>query len=67
VAARANITLKPSASASPEQARDARARAWAYILACFEPHANKKEAAPVSRPDDGTKVKEDSANEHRSI
>jgi len=27
----------------------------------------QKEAAPDSRPVDGTKVKEDSANEHRSI
>ena len=44
--------------------RDARARAWAFVFDCY----SKKKAAtsPVSRPDDGTKVKEDSANEHRS-
>ena len=32
---------------------------------CMSSHA-RKEAAPESRPEDGTKVKEDSANEHRS-
>jgi hypothetical protein len=32
---------------------------------CIRRHA-RKEAAPESRPDDGTKVKEDSANGHRS-
>jgi hypothetical protein len=50
--------------ASPEWTRDARVRAWAFVFDCY----SKKKAAtsPVSRPDDGTKVKEDSANEHRS-
>ncbi len=33
---------------------------YRFVLDC---HA-KKEPAPESRPDDGTKVKEDSANEH---
>jgi hypothetical protein len=65
VAVRADITLKPSASVSPEQARDARARAWSYVFECFNCNAKKK-VASASDLDDGTKVKEDSANEHRS-
>jgi hypothetical protein len=58
VASRADTTLKPDAGLTSEQLRDVRARAWSYVFAC---HAKKK-AAPVSGPDDGTKVKEDSAN-----
>jgi hypothetical protein len=41
VAARPDITLKPCASASPEQARDARARAWSYVFECFDRHTKK--------------------------
>jgi hypothetical protein len=48
----------PSSTASVEQARDIRARAWAYIFSC-----NEKKAAASSGPDDGTKSKEDSADE----
>jgi hypothetical protein len=40
-----------SVSITPEQARDARARAWAYIFDC---HAKKKTARPGG-PDDTTK------------
>jgi hypothetical protein len=61
----ADITLMPSASASPEQARDARARAWSYVFECFNSNTKKK-VASASDLDDGTIVKEDSANEHRS-
>jgi hypothetical protein len=43
---------------TPEQAKDARARAWEFIFDC---HAKKKAARPGG-PDDGTKSKEDSAN-----
>jgi hypothetical protein len=48
-------------SFNPEQARDIRARTWSYAFQCFERH-KRKVAAPESRPDDGTKTKEDSAN-----
>lgn len=58
---RISCTTKDSTRA--EQACDQRARAWALVFATYR---QKKEAAPESRPDDGTKVKEDSANEHRS-
>jgi hypothetical protein len=48
--------------ATPEAELGALASVYRFVLDCHE----KKEAAPESRPDDGTKVKEDSANE-RSI
>jgi len=49
---------------TPHTERTALVAAYLFIIDC---HA-KKEAAtsPVRRPDDGTKIKEDSANEHRS-
>jgi hypothetical protein len=47
---------------SSEQNLEARARAWAFVFDCF----SKKEATRSGGPDDGTKVKENSANEHRS-
>ena len=45
---------------SNQHAREARARAWAYVFDCYR----KKEAARPGGPDDGTKSKEDSASEH---
>jgi hypothetical protein len=45
------ITVKPSPGITPEQARDARARAWAYVLACFE-HHQVKEGGPITARDD---------------
>jgi hypothetical protein len=49
-------------SISPQQARDIRARAWIFAFERFE-HCKKKAAtSPVSRPDDGTETKKDSAN-----
>jgi hypothetical protein len=50
-----------SDSIMEEHFRDTRARAWAYVFDC---HC-KKEATRPGSPD-GTKSKEDSANEHRS-
>jgi hypothetical protein len=44
-------TLKSTSSITPEQIRDVRARAWAFIFSC---HERKKAAAP-SRPDDDVK------------
>jgi hypothetical protein len=43
-----------------EHGRDIRARAWAFVFECYR----KKQATTslVSRPDDGTNIKEDSAN-----
>jgi hypothetical protein len=48
------------ASTRAEQPCDARARAWAYVFDCYR----KKEGSRPGAPDDGTEVKEDSANEH---
>jgi hypothetical protein len=36
------IVVKPNPGITPEQARDARARAWAFIFECFYRH--EKEA-----------------------
>jgi hypothetical protein len=51
------ITVRSLTNISTEQARDARARAWIYVLDIW----NKK-AAGAGGPDDGTKVEGDSAD-----
>jgi hypothetical protein len=48
VTARTDITVKPSREIPREQARDARARAWAFVFDCYA----KKEAARRGGPDD---------------
>jgi len=58
----ARIAYSQRPDATPEAEAGALAKVYMFVLDC---HA-RKEAAPKSRPDDGTKVKEDSANEHRS-
>ena len=58
MATKADITLKPAVGITAEQARDARARAWMFAFEC---HAKTKGTRPGA-PDDGTKVKEDSAD-----
>ncbi len=57
---RVTYTARPDATA--ESGLSALASVYRFVLDC---HA-KKEPAPESRPDDGTEIKEDSANEHRS-
>jgi hypothetical protein len=47
----------PLSTLSPEQARDARARAWAYVFVCFN-RRNGKEAAHPGSPDDARKDKD---------
>jgi hypothetical protein len=61
VASRTDTTLKPDAGQTSEQVRDVRARAWSYVFECFN-RRNGQEGGPATAPDDGTKVKEDSAN-----
>jgi hypothetical protein len=39
------ITVKPLSGISPEQARDSRARVWAYVFQCWQ---EKQKAAGVS-------------------
>jgi hypothetical protein len=45
VASRADTTLKPDAGLTSEQARDARARAWAYVFQCWQ---EKQDAAGMT-------------------
>jgi len=45
------LTHHSNPDIAPEQARDARARAWSYIFACYEQH----KAAEVSGSEDGVK------------
>ena len=55
------ISYAPRPDVATEAEVSALANVYKFVLG-----RAKKEAAPESRPDDGTKVKEDSANEHRS-
>ena len=52
----------PFSGISPEQARDTRARAWAFVFECYR----KKAAAtsPVSRPNDAERGLNDGASIH---
>ena len=43
-----DVIFRPAPRLTPDEARDARARAWAFIFDCYA----KKKAAPESRPDD---------------
>jgi hypothetical protein len=47
----------PHRSVTAEQARTARARAWAFVFDCY----GKKKAAPASRPDDAERSLSDGA------
>jgi hypothetical protein len=46
-----DIVVKPLSGISPEQARDARARAWAFVFQCW--HAKKGEQHDLTK--DSTK------------
>ena len=41
---------------SPQQARDARARVWAYVFECFN-RRNGKEGGPPTAHDDAKEIK----------
>ena len=45
-----HITMTPQAGISPEQSRDARARAWAYVWQCWQ---EKQDAAGAGHSDGG--------------
>ncbi len=55
----ARIVHGSTSGMMPEHARDSRARAWMYLFSVYEA---KKKATPASGPDDGTKVRKDSAD-----
>jgi len=44
-----HLTIKPTSGITPEQARDARARAWAYVFRCWQ--EKQKAAEPAPEPD----------------
>jgi hypothetical protein len=54
----APVTPHLISGALHKEARDARARAWAYAFECFNRRVSK-EAAPESRPDDARKDVQD--------
>ena len=56
------IVYTQRSDVAPEAETSALAAVYRFIIDC----RTKVEAAPESRPDDGTKIKEDSANEYRS-
>ena len=53
------ITYAPRLDATPEAELSALTACYRYVLNCKA----KKEGGPATAPDDGTKIKEDSANE----
>jgi hypothetical protein len=59
----ARITYSQRRDAKPERERNMLA---AVYKLCLERSYARKEATRSGSPDDGTAIKEDSANEHRS-
>ncbi len=51
MATRADITAKLADSLTPEQARDARARAWAYVFECYSRSKEEQGGPATSRLD----------------
>ncbi len=51
-----DITLKLAGGLAPEQARNARARAWAYVFDCFHRRNGKEGGPAITAPyNDATK------------
>jgi hypothetical protein len=57
-----HITVTPLSSISPEQARDTRARAWAFVFQCWQEKQMTTEPTPEPDCRDGTKLQGDSAD-----
>jgi hypothetical protein len=54
-AAKSNVRMGPGTpSLTHDQARNARARAWAYVFECFS-RRNGKQGGPTTAPDDAMK------------
>jgi hypothetical protein len=51
------IVLNPREGLTPEQARDARARAWAYVFDCFNRRREQEGGAAISATDDAAMVR----------
>jgi hypothetical protein len=54
-----HTVLRPSPGTTPEQVRNARARAWAFVFACFEKHQQENKGGPVTAPDDAEESEND--------
>lgn len=52
------IVCTPAPGITPEKARDARARAWAYVFDCFN-RRNGKEGGPAKTAPDAAKENKD--------
>jgi hypothetical protein len=48
------ILVKPASGVSPEEALDARARAWAFVFQCW--HAKKNAASEEGGEDDAKEI-----------
>ena len=60
--ARADVVVATNPSITPEQARDARARAWAFVFECFDRHEKEAVSGIGSSEDDAS---EESVHEER--
>ena len=58
-----SVICVPRINTTPDQARDIRARAWAFVFDCHE----KKEAAPESRPEDAERRSNEIGADEASI
>jgi hypothetical protein len=56
------ITVRPHSDSTSEQARDARAQAWAFAFETFR----KQEATRPGSPDAAKEIKNDSRHCHRN-
>lgn len=56
------VVVRPRSGISEEEARDVRARAWTFVFQCWQEKKKAAAHAPSNGPDDGTKIKEDSAD-----
>ena len=64
MATRTDTTLESAYGTTPEEARDARARAWAFVFRCYESKKNPAASQSVRGNSDGTANKEHFACEY---
>jgi hypothetical protein len=52
------VLVRPTSGISPEQSRDARARAWTYVFQSFYRRNGKETVEPAPEPDTRDEAKE---------
>jgi hypothetical protein len=57
VATRVDITAKLADSLTPEQARDARVRAWSYVFECWQKKQNAADETRTGGENDARRIK----------